>query len=113
MREVRRRLDNLATELSASLHAVQSTVTARQGRERPPRLPPRLWTVSRPTVLALLLYAAGFLLAESMTWLLAFAVSPTLEGSSPLFLQGAVVVFALLLASPRRWWIYLILTALL
>src|SRR5262249_46372652 len=58
----------------------------------------------------LLVYVVGFLLAESITWLLAFALSPKVEGSSPLFIQGAVAVFALLLVSPKRWWIYLFLT---
>src|SRR5207245_7450283 len=55
---------------------LRKTLSARRGSGRPSGLPPRTWAVDGRTVLLLLLYAVGFLLAESVTWRLAFALSP-------------------------------------
>jgi hypothetical protein len=62
-------------------------------------------------VLPYLVYAVGYIVAESAAWLLAFALSPKIEGNAPLILHSAVTVAALLLVPPKRWWRYLVLTA--
>ncbi|HEX9414395.1 MAG TPA: PAS domain S-box protein, partial [Ktedonobacterales bacterium] len=65
-----------------------------------------LWRSALP----LLTYAVAFVIAQYAGAALAFAVSPKLEGATPLYLQGAITVSALLLTPPRRWWLYLLLT---
>jgi integral membrane sensor domain MASE1 len=60
--------------------------------------------------LALLVFAAGFLLAQRTSFLLITAVGPEVEAPSRLFFRTAVLFSALLLASPNRWWFFVLLT---
>jgi len=111
MNERRIRLDRLTTKLMVSLHVVTRTVSARRATRRSQEIPPRQWASRGRTLLPLLVYAVGFLIAESAAWLLSFALSPKIEGNAPLIVHSAVLVAALLLVPPKRWWIYLGLTA--
>src|SRR5262245_24777728 len=109
MNTVRTRLDSLATKLMASKHAVKKTLTALRANGRPRGVPPRTWAMRGRAVLPLLAYAAGWAAALYATSALAAALSPKIEGPSPLHFQDAVTVAALLLAPRRRWWPYLVL----
>ena len=86
-------------------------MSARRATRRSQEIPPRQWASRGRTLLPLLVYAVGFLIAESAAWLLSFALSPKIEGNAPLIVHSAVLVAALLLVPPKRWWIYLGLTA--
>ncbi len=111
MNERRIRVDRLTTKLMVSLHIVTRTVSACRATRRSQEIPPRQWASRGRTLLPLLVYAVGFLIAESAAWLLSFALSPKIEGNAPLIVHSAVLVAALLLVPPKRWWIYLGLTA--
>src|SRR5258706_8332682 len=111
MNERRIRVDRLTTKLMVSLHIVTRTVAACRAPGRSQDIPPRQWASRGRTLLPLLVYAVGFLIAESAAWLLSFALSPKIEGNAPLIVHSAVLVAALLLVPPKRWWIYLGLTA--
>ncbi|HEV2456925.1 MAG TPA: PAS domain S-box protein, partial [Ktedonobacterales bacterium] len=116
MRDAPSRMNRLPTQLKMNIVAF---VDRARTTLRPRAAGWRAQTLSlqdrekRRAAWPLLVYAVGFLIAESATWLLAFALSPKVEYSSPLFMQGAVAVAALLLVPPKRWWIYLVLTLFL
>jgi PAS domain S-box-containing protein len=114
MDEMRIRLDRLATKLIAPLQSAQKSLPARRATWQAPGVPPRqwsTWSVRGHAILPLLVYAVGYLIAESAAWRLSFALSPKIEGNAPLIMHGAVLVAVLLLVPPKRWWLYLVLTA--
>lgn len=100
------RVDRLRTRQRSNAAGWKAWLQSVREQKQQPATWDALWRSAWP----LLVYAAGFVMAESITWLLAFALSPNVESSSPLFIQGAVVISTLLLVSPKRWWIYLVLT---
>jgi PAS domain S-box-containing protein len=68
------------------------------------------WQVVWPASLPFLVYFVAYVIAQYAGAALAFALSPKVEGATPLYIQGAVTVSALVLAPPRRWGLYLLLT---
>jgi hypothetical protein len=113
MNEGHTQLKDLTANVNAYLHVVKKTLSADRANWRRQGGPLRPWAAFCRTVLPLLVYAVGFLVAESAAWQLHLALSPKVEASTPLFIQGAVTVAALLLVLPKRWWLYLIVTLLL
>ena len=106
---------------SATTHQSTSTQQARSAVVSPSstrrmglRLPrtPQEWQALARLLLALGVYGAAFGLAQYGGARLAIAISPKVGVATPLYLQGAVLVAALLVTVPRRWWLYLLATLL-
>ena len=68
------------------------------------------WRALLPGALPLLRYSVAYLISLYVAEVLDIALNPSLATPFPLYLTGAVTVSALLLAPPRRWWLYLVLT---
>lgn len=94
-------LDRLTTKLMVPLHLVTRIVSGgRTPLERPPGGPPRTWAMRARSVLPVLVYAVGFLIAVDAAWRLSFALSPDFSVNAPLIVHSAVIVAALLLVPP-------------
>jgi PAS domain S-box-containing protein len=106
------RMRNLTTELIGSSRTVKRTLGVRRWLWRPPSISPHAWwawAVGRPALLLLLAYAVGWVVAFCASEGLRLALNPTIPGPSPLHIEDAVTVTALLLTPRRRWWPYLLL----
>ena len=109
MNALPRHLEQLRAKLKAWLRLTQARLVAclatwrKQGaapNTREGRRP--AWRAARPP----LVFAAAYLAAWSYLFVAAFLGSH--PPPAPLFPPAAVLVCALLLTSPRRWWVYLV-----
>jgi PAS domain S-box-containing protein len=112
MDELRIRLDRLASTLRVSLQGAKQTFLTRLAAGRSQSVSQRGRLRRRSAwraLLSLLVFTAGFVIALAASAALARALSPRVVGPFPLHFEDAVVVTALLLTPPRRWWPYLVL----
>jgi hypothetical protein len=110
MNNVSARLDLLRKRLAAYLTIINAVWGARRGLEWRKQLALLRSYVYRQTawrmLWPLLAFAAAYIVAWSYLFVSAFLGAH--PPPAPLFPPEAVLITALLLTSPRRWWIYLV-----